>query len=62
MTPKNKRKPLTALELKSLPISIGEARKLLGAENQSIDDEAIALLIMSLNELAIFTLKNINAR
>lgn len=60
MAPKNKRKALTAAQLDSLPIPMGEARKLLGNDALKMSDEDVAFEVLSLNELAIFLTNNID--
>jgi len=55
-------KKLTAAQLQAMPISIGEARKLLGSEYHDVSDDEIASQILSLNEVAIFLFNNIDLR
>jgi hypothetical protein len=57
---KNKKIILTAVQLQALPISIGEARKLLGNDALTMTDNEVALQVLTLNELAIFVSNNIN--
>lgn len=49
---KNKKKSLRLAQLNALPISIGEARKLLNADKDSMSDENVARKILLLSELA----------
>lgn len=52
-TSKNSQKKPTAAELVAgLIISVGEARKLLGVDAQELTDDDIALLVLSLADLA----------
>jgi hypothetical protein len=60
IVPKNKSQQLTASQLQALPISIGEARKLLGDDVQNMSDEEVAQLVLSVNELAILLCNNID--
>lgn len=57
---KNKKTILTAAQIQALPISIGEARKLLGNEVVNMSDEEVALQVLALNEMAIILYKNID--
>jgi hypothetical protein len=57
---KNNKNELTAAQLKSLPISIGEARKTLGTDVRVLNDDEVAQKVLSLNELATFLLNNID--
>lgn len=57
MVAKNKEKRLTAAQLSALPISVGEARKLLGAD-ETISDEDVAQEILLLTELARVAIKS----
>ncbi len=52
-------KKLTAQQLKGLIISIGEARKLLGADAKDLTDEDIAQQVLLLNEYAVHILKTL---
>lgn len=47
-----KLKPLKAEQLRALPISVGEARKLLGANEDSMSDDEVARKILLMSELA----------
>jgi hypothetical protein len=47
-----KLKPLKAEQLSALPISIGEARKLLGADQDTMSDDEVARKILLMSELA----------
>lgn len=47
-----KKPKLTPTMLEALPISAGEARKLLGAASQNLSDEDVAREILLLSELA----------
>jgi hypothetical protein len=51
--------PLTPDLLKALPISIGEARKLLGSSASSMSDEDVAQEILRASELARTTLRTL---
>lgn len=49
----------TAKQLaEGLIISVGEARKLLGAEYESLTDDEVALVILALSDVAPVLLKN----
>ncbi len=60
MAHENKKPQLSVAQLRALPISIGEARKLLGTEAHVMSDGDIAREILYHNELAIFLSNNIN--
>lgn len=62
MSPKNKRKPLKADQLQALPVSISEARKLLGGVARNMSDHDIVIQVLLLNEVAIFLINDINLR
>jgi len=52
MANKKKVKPLSAAQLTALPISIGEASKLLGPVTNNLSDEYIAQRILRMSEIA----------
>lgn len=58
MMPAMKRKKLTASQLQNLPISISEARKLLGSIAMNMSDDGVAYEILYLNEIAILLTNN----
>jgi len=60
MAPKKKTKLLTAVQLEALPISIGEARKLLGKDSLGTSDNEVAQQVLHLNEMAVIVYKNID--
>lgn len=49
---KSQKKPTAAELVAGLIISVGEARKLLGVEAQELTDDDVALLVLSLADLA----------
>ena len=51
---------LSAAQLQALPISIGEARKILGPEAHGLSDDELARHLLYLNDLAIFLSNNIS--
>lgn len=59
MMPKDMKR-MSAAQLQALPISIGEARKLLGPEAHTMSDDELMRQILYLNELAIFLSNNTN--
>lgn len=52
MSSSKKRKPLSAVQLNALPITIGEASKLLGPVTNNLSDEYVAQKILLVSELA----------
>lgn len=52
MSNKKKVKPLSAIQLNALPITIGEASKLLGPVTNNLSDEYVARKILLVSELA----------
>ena len=52
MANNKKIKPLSAVQLGALPITIGEASKLLGPVTNNLSDEYIARRIIRMSELA----------
>ena len=52
MANNKKAKPLSAIQLSALPITIGEASKLLGPVTNNLSDEYIAQRILRMSELA----------
>lgn len=57
---KNKEKRLTPGQLKALPISISEARKLLGATQLSLSDDDVARKIFLLSGLGRILLSTLD--
>jgi len=57
---KNKKIILTASQIQALPVSVSEARKILGNGVSNISDDEVALQVLALNELAIILYKNID--
>ena len=52
MANNKKTKPLSAIQLSALPITVGEASKLLGPVSNNLSDEYIARRILHMSELA----------
>jgi len=60
MVSKNKGGQLTAAQLNALPITVGEARKLLGANKQDMSDDDVAQEILLLSGLARMLIKTMD--
>jgi AAA+ superfamily predicted ATPase len=51
MSTKNKRRKLSAFQLQHLPISVWEAKKLLGSVTENMSDDDVAQKIILMSEL-----------
>lgn len=60
MANNKKPKPLQAVQLSALPISVGEASKLLGPVTNNLSDGYIARRILNMSELARILTKTLH--
>lgn len=60
MANNKKQKPLSAIQINALPITISEASKLLGPVTNNLSDEYIAQRILRMSELARILTKTLH--